>query len=79
MDEDEDVEQNETLPARRFYKADVIVIGFGLVRGIAEAFRDAAMEIRQVAAMHVNWEFQQTVFHEQAVQEIETLISGDDK
>lgn len=76
MDDDNDIEMTK-LPARRFHTADLLVIGAGLMAGIADNFCDAFAECRQVAAMHVNWEFYRDQFHEQAAQEIEKIV-GDD-
>lgn len=80
MDDEEfeyfDFEEDQ--PARRFRKADLVVLGLDLIAGVQKAVADTFMCARDCAAMHANWTAQRDTFHEEAMLEIETIVNGDD-
>ena len=77
-DEDFDFEIVAMPPVRRrFNKADLFVVPFHLLSGIASAITDTLEVCHDLAAMHANWIIGQDEFHEQAVLEIESLTTGE--
>lgn len=65
------------IPCRRFQKADLVILGFGLISGIAGAISNTAETAQNLVMMHANFNQQQQNFHQQAAIEIERLTSGD--
>lgn len=65
-------------PGRKFQPADVLVLGFHFLRGVAQATANTFTYAQSVAAEHANFRTQQMNFHQAAALEIETLVSGDD-
>ena len=79
-DEPEDVEWEEGsyTPMHRATKADLLVLGVGLLSRLACAVSDTLQMAEAIAAGHANYLTNRTVFHEQATLEIESLVAGDE-
>ena len=76
-DEDFDFDAIEVQPARRFCKADLFVVPFHLLSGVAKAITETFEVCHDLAAMHANFVLYQNDFREQAALEIEQLTSGE--
>lgn len=78
MDDEIEWEQEEDgIPYRRFMKADLAVLGLGLVAGIVGAVHETLSAAQTLAAYHANYINSRHDFHEEAALEIETLTSGE--
>lgn len=74
-----DEEEFEEATARRFQKADVFVVGFGLVTDVLRAVADTFELATNLAGYHANWKQQQAEFHEQAALAIESITNGEEE
>ena len=78
MDDFDFFEEAGTDPGRLFQPADVFVVGFNFMRGVAQAVTQTFAYAQAIAADHANFRTQQMNFHQAAALEIETMISGED-
>lgn len=84
MDDDdfeafEIAEITEYRMSRRFHKADLIVLGLDLIRGLSAAITSTLTTAQELAGLHANFKCDQEDFHEQAALEIEMLTNGEDE
>lgn len=78
MDEEYDYTE-ESAPARRFRKLDLLVLGLDAMYGVAVAVTNSMAMARNLAGMHVNYLVDRDYFHEEAALELETLIGEEDE
>ena len=79
MDEEELEEEREgdgwitSHPSVPIHRIDFLIVGIGFVRQVVEAAHNALGTIETLVCGHANHEIDQTVFRDQARQQIETL------
>lgn len=66
---------NQPLPGRRFRRADLAVLGLGLLFRLSNAVTSSLEEAHDLIASHANYEIDRDAFHEEAARELETLIA----
>jgi hypothetical protein len=77
-DEEFEYEEESFTWSRRFQRVDILVLGFSLAADLVDAVGNNLRAAQGLLAAHANYQVDQNAFHEEAVREIETLISGED-